>query len=356
MFNLGRPVGTGRAPLADTAVSSHEMPMSLTFRAVAEDQPGPKWAGLFRDYWPAYRRWWEREGVTARPTYRECRRALEHNMPEMTGLYDTLVELAGGSDAQARFLSFYCPPRYLAGCSQAVWPGDEPLLVRNYDYDPRAFDAVVLRSRWQGRGVIGTSDGLFGLVDGINDAGLVLSLTFGGRREVGEGFGVPLILRYILQTCSSAPEAAEVLARVPCHMSYNVTVLDAERRFLTAYLAPDRPAVLTHAAVATNHQERVEWSSHARFTATVERERYLLQRLTLHPETQERFIGAFLKPPLYSTAFSSGFGTLYTAAYRAQDRTLALHWPGRTWLKTFSTFEEDAVAVAFPGAPVRAAL
>lgn len=42
-------------------------------------------------------------------------------------------------------------------------------------------------------------------------------------------------------------------------------------------------AIMTHALVATNHQERVEWRSHARFAATVERERYLLQRLTLHP-------------------------------------------------------------------------
>ena len=330
--------------------------MSLTFRAISEDDPGPKWAGLFRAYWPAYRRWWEREGVAARPTFLEARRAIERHMPEIAELYDTLSGLAGGGDREARFLSFYCPPRYLAGCSQAVWPGDEPLLVRNYDYSPDAFDAVVLKTRWQGRGVIGTSDGLFGLVDGMNDQGLALSLTFGGRREVGEGFGVPLILRYILQTCTTAEEAGAALERLPCHMSYNVTVLDAGRRFLTAYLAPDRPAILTHAAVATNHQERVEWSSHARFTATVERERYLLQRLTLHPETQERFVGAFLKPPLYSTAFASGFGTLYTAAYRPRDRALDLHWPGRRWPKSFEAFEEDAVQVAFPGSPSQVAL
>lgn len=269
-------------------------------------------------------------------------------MPEIADLYDALCKLAGGSDTEARFLSFYCPPRYLAGCSQAIWPGDDPLLVRNYDYDENAFDAIVLKSKWNGRGVIGTTDGLFGLVDGINDAGLSASLTFGGRREVGTGFGVPLILRYILQTCTTTAEAGEVLKRVPCHMSYNVTILDADRQFLTAYLTPDRPTVLTHAAVATNHQERVEWSSHARFTATVERERYLLQRLTLHPETQERFVGAFLKPPLYSTAFSSGFGTLYTAAYRPRERALDLHWPGRVWTKSFDAFDEDVVRVSFP--------
>ena len=100
---------------------------------------------------------------------------------------------------------------------------------------------MVLRTRWQGRGVMGTTDGLLGLVDGVNDAGLAVSLTFGGRREVGDGFGVPLILRYVLQTCETAKEAEAALSRIPCHMSYNVTVLDAQRQFLTAYLTPDRP-------------------------------------------------------------------------------------------------------------------
>ena len=78
-------------------------------------------------------------------------------------------------------------------------------------------------------------------------------------------------------------------------MSYNVTVLDAKRRYVTAMMAPDRPAVITRAAVATNHQENVEWVSHARFTATVERERFLLQRITLHVDPEEKFIGVFLK-------------------------------------------------------------
>ncbi len=65
------------------------------------------------------------------------------------------------------------------------------------------------------------SDGLWGLLDGMNAAGLVLSLTFGGRQVVGEGFGVPLILRYVLEFCRTTEEATEVLARIPCHMTYN---------------------------------------------------------------------------------------------------------------------------------------
>ncbi len=152
----------------------------------------------------------------------------------------------------------------------------------------------------------------------------------------------------MLQTCKTAEEAGEVLARVPTHMSYNVTVLDAKRRYLTAMMAPDRPAVITRAAVATNHQENVEWVSHARFTATVERERYLLHRLTLHRESEEKFISAFLKPPLYSTAYSVGFGTLYTAVYRPRKREMTVHWPGASWDFSLRNFQEGSRVIAVP--------
>jgi predicted choloylglycine hydrolase len=307
--------------------------MELLWRSISEPehQPGPKWAGLFAELWPAYKQWWMREGIDARPTYWESLTAIKTHMPEILPLYEQLCAMAGGGDLAARFLSFYRPPPYLSGCSQAIWPGKEPMLVRNYDYNPSAFERIVLQTRWQGRNVIGTSDGLWGLVDGMNDAGLAVSLTFGGRRVVGDGFGVPLILRYVLQTCETTEQAGRALARIPTHMSYNVTVLDAKRNFLTALMAPDRPAILTHAAVATNHQEKVEWDAHARATATVERERFLLQRLTGHIEPQEKFISAFLRPPLYSIAFDRGFGTLYTAVYRPRLGEMELRWPRGTW-------------------------
>ncbi len=324
--------------------------MSMFWRAISEDQPGPKWAGLFAEYWPHYRAWWLKEGDEARASYMESRRMLTRHMPELVPLYDELCELAGGGDQAARFLSFYCPPPYLSGCSQALWPGKAPVLVRNYDYNQLAFDSLVLRTQWQGRKVIGTSDGLWGLVDGMNDAGLALSLTFGGRRVVGQGFGVPLILRYVLQTCATTEEAGKVLARVPTHMSYNVTVVDRNRKYLTAMMSPDRETLITHAAVATNHQENVEWISHARFTATVERERFLLHRMTLHKDTEEKFISAFLKPPLYSTAFSHGFGTLYTAIYRPRKRQMEIRWPGTIWPLSLDNFEEGARQVHVPGA------
>lgn len=322
--------------------------MQLTFSALDQTQPDAGFAKLFRRAWPQYRRWWLQEGEEARPSYLASRRALAKHMPEMLPAWERLCELAGGGDIESRFLSLYCPPPYLSACSQAVWPGHEPLLVRNYDYDPRAFDALLLRTNWLGRHtVLGMSDCLIGLLDGVNEAGLAVSLTFGGQRLVGVGFGIPIVMRYVLETCASATDAGRALARIPSHMAYNVTALDARGERVTVMIAPGGDAVITKAPVATNHQQAVSWHSHARATASVERERFLLRRLTLHPEPADRFIAEFLRPPLYSTAFEHGFGTLYTAAYWPGRASLSLEWPGESWNLSVAEFAEGRRTVDY---------
>jgi predicted choloylglycine hydrolase len=322
--------------------------MELYFEALREHEPGPKWQGLFARLWPAYSHWYASQGLEERPTYLKCSQAVRKHMPELVPMYEELCELAGGGDVASRFLSLYGPPPYLSGCSQAIWNGDDPILVRNYDYNPSTFDAVVLESKWLGRTVLGMTDCLVGLTDGINSSGLVLSLTFGGRRVVGKGFGVPIIIRYVLETCDTVEEATEKITRIPSHMAYNVTMLDAKGHWSTVYLSPDRKAVVTRASVATNHQEKVEWASHAHATASVERERLLLQKLTLHRPEKQEFISSFLRPPLYSLAFERGFGTLFTAAYSPSAMKLALYWPGAAWGLPMGQFEEAVRLVRYP--------
>jgi predicted choloylglycine hydrolase len=192
------------------------------------------------------------------------------------------------------------------------------------------------------------SDCLAGLLDGINDAGLAVSLTFGGRRVVGDGFGVPIILRYVLETCETVEQAMAALTRIPCHMAYNVTALDRSGQLATVYLGPDRRAYVSRAAVATNHQERVEWATHAAATASVERERVLLNELSRGSPTREEFIAAFLKPPVYSLAFDRGFGTLYTAAYSPLARSLELRWPGAEWVLGLDKAVDGSLNVSYP--------
>jgi predicted choloylglycine hydrolase len=322
-------------------------PIEIVFTAFAEDTPGPKWQSLFRKHWHTYERWFLGHASGHTPYYLSCVRALRQHMPELVPVYEKLVALAGGGDTAARFLSMVNPPPYLTGCSQAALGGSQPLLVRNYDYSPHLCEGTILHTQWAGRRVIAMSDCLWGALDGINQDGLAVSLSFGGRRVVGEGFGVPLIVRYVLETCSTATEACATLARIPTHMSYNVTVLDASGDIATAYLAPDRAPNITRDAVTTNHQGEPEWQEHARATASIERERYLQQRLADPALDRKQFSDAFLERPLHSTALEEGFGTLYTAAYSPREGRADYRWPGDTWTQSFVRFDEGQRAVRF---------
>ena len=110
-------------------------------------------------------------------------------MPELLATYDQLVAIAGGSDRAARFLSTWCPPSYLGGGSLAALADDDCVrLVRNYDLSPDLNEGLLLRSAWSGRPVMGMVEFLWGLSDGINDAGLCVALAYGGRSDTAEGF------------------------------------------------------------------------------------------------------------------------------------------------------------------------
>ncbi len=308
----------------------------VTFWAVAEPWPGPAWQQTFTALWPGYRSWYLREGAAARPSLESCQRALATHMPELLPTWHRLVELTGGADLPARMLSMHNPPAYLAGCSQAVHTAGRPALVRNYDYAPQLLDRIVAGTAFTGRRVLGMSDCLWGLVDGMNDAGLVASLAFGGRREVGTGFGIPLVIRYLLEVCDTAAQARAVLARLPVHMAYNVTVLDSHGDYFTAYLGPYRDARFVHLPYATNHQEQLDWPEQAHATHSVERAA-ALAALVESPDL-DVLADRFLHPPLYSTTFELGFGTLYTAVYRPDDLSVEFRWPGSAWRHAIDTF------------------
>jgi predicted choloylglycine hydrolase len=302
----------------------------LELLGVDEPSPGQRWQALFDETWPEYRRWWLQHGADARPSRTQAEAALRLHMPELMPVYERMVELAGDDDTAAAMLTLWNPPPFIVACSQAVVPDSrtgEPVLVRNYDYDPRLFEATVHRSRWSNRAVLGTGDCLWGLVDGVNDAGLAVSLTFGGRREVGEGFGVPLVIRYLLEVCDDVAAATEVLARLPHQLSYNVTLCDAGGSVATVMVAPDRPARVTGERQTTNHPETVEWPEHAEWVGSVERLDRLRQ-LQAERAGSDQLIDAMLAPPLLARRWDEGFATLYTAAYRPVSGGLTYHAPG----------------------------
>ncbi|MCM4159671.1 acyl-CoA--6-aminopenicillanic acid acyltransferase [Antarcticibacterium flavum] len=322
--------------------------MQLQFNAVFEQgKPGAKWLKLYKTHWPAYRSWLNSKGTSNYPDLKTSQAALKKYMPEMWPVYQRLCKLANTDEVAARFLTGWQPPAYISACSQAVITGKEIQLVRNYDYHPNLMEGTQLFSSWNGKKVIATGDCLIGAVDGMNEDGLAVSLTFGGRKEVGVGFGIPFIIRYVLEFCSNVEEAVKVLTRIPSHMSYNVTVVDRSGAFKTIELAPDKAPLVTDAAFTTNHQGTVDWPENAAFNQTLERAAYLKKLLAGKGVNATKIADSFLKTPLYNTKFTEGFGTLFTSVYRPLDGTVELRWRDNYMQQSFDNFEEQKILVDY---------
>lgn len=186
-------------------------------------------------------------------------------------------------------------------------------------------------------------------LDGMNDAGLAVCLTFGGRPVCGEAFSVVLVLRYVLETCRTAAEAADTVLRLRTALPQNVVVLDASGEHFTAIMAPDRDTRIWKTSVTTNHPGSVEWPEHAANVRTVERFAYLCDRLS-SPAIEAQF----LSPPLYSTGYTQGFGTVYTVSYRPDRGEAVFAWPGKKIRQSFEHFSPTEVMVDFvDGEPAR---
>ena len=318
-----------------------------TFSAVKNDTDNLKWRSLFNAYWPAYKQWYEskKQGNINSQELAIARKALKSTMPEIVPIYDGLCEFANDDPAAMQFLSLYQPPAYLINCSQAVFFDEQPILIRNYDLSPALSENTIFFSQWQGRKVMTTNECLWGADDGINDAGLAISLTFGGRKEVGTGFGIPLILRYVLQTCENVKQAIVQLKRIPSHMAYNVTVVDQSGDFATVMMIPDEAAIVTRQGVATNHQQKIFWPQQAGFSKTLERKRHLESVLKSSDLTEDKLVNEFHRSPLYSTNYEQNFGTVYTAVYKPLSGSMSYHWPNQQWQHSFEVFNEGKKSI-----------
>lgn len=325
-----------------------------TFRTIDEPMPGPKLAAVFAGRATAYAAWYLQDGDALRPSAVEGVEALRTHMPELVPAYEAMVAEVGNDDPlAARLFTMWKPPGAAIACSQAVLSAGEQgsRLVRNYDYPAELMDAVILRSALTDRRVIGMTDAVWGLCDGMNDRGLAVSLTFGGRATMGEGFGAPMVVRYLLETCDTVAEARAALARLPVAHTHNLTIVDGEGDVITAYLNPDRPPSFRRLPIAVNHQWAVESWDPALAESTLLREWWLLRLLDDPDVDQERFLGSFLVPPLYSLAHDVGRGTVYTAVYDPAEGDITYVWPTSQLPLRFDAFTEGTHEITYPPSP-----
>jgi predicted choloylglycine hydrolase len=313
--------------------------MHKRFLFEREDRPDAAWAARFAAGRAEAEQWYRGQGLEDPPSAAECRAALARHMPELLAPYDRACALAGDDEMAHRIISHYRPAPIRHGCSQAVWLGAEgPALVRNYDFPPGIVSDRFELTRWSGRRVIAKAQRPWGgCQDGMNDAGLVASMTYGGNPAQGRGFSILLMLRYVLETCDRVEQAVEALRGIPLALSQNVTLLDRSGAYATLFLGPGRTAAVSRDAVCTNHQELPPGPLSKPLANSVGRRQSLLATLGDPAMTLAALTAGFFEPPLYSRR--ADCATVYTAVYRPAEGRVDYLWPGAIRRQSFERFE-----------------
>ena len=313
----------------------HVADVELPFRCVDAgfDARGRRSRPSSARAWPTYRRWFLHKGEAARPSYAECRDAIRAHMPELLDDYDALVDAVGGGDLEARFLSHWCPPPLVAACSIAMIDGPAPdahpqlRLPAEPVRRPGPAHALVGQ-----RSVIGMADCGWGLMDGMNDAGLAIAISFGGRREVGHGFGIGLVVRYLLQVCATTDEAVERLVRPAGADVVQRRTPRCARRPSDRPRPPRPPGVVTTALELREPPGR-DGVAAARGVLQHRAARGAPRRARHVPAHRAATTSSRRSCGRRSTAplVDSTWGTVYTAAYAPALGAMTLLWPDDHW-------------------------
>jgi len=307
-----------------------------TFRAIEIGDGGDgRWAAHAQSLWPVAEGWMSEEARTPEGATR-ARELFEAHLPELVPVLERLtgqLDRPGGET----FLTLAAMRPFFSNCTQI---GGNGTLLRNYDFDPDECEGTIVSSNFL-RPVIGMQDLGWGLLDGMNDAGLAVSLTFGGRFVHGPGFTILIVLRYLLETCETVDQAIAKLRSIPIGVPQNVTLVDAERA-VTVFVGPDIPMTEAPDACAANHQYPPVPDEQERFSRTQER----LARV----RAAGADVAAMLSPPLYQFAYDRGLGTVYTADYRPAEGRVTYYWPDESWEQSFDDFAAGSRSVTIGGA------
>jgi predicted choloylglycine hydrolase len=295
-----------------------------TFRSIEVGDGGDgRWAAHARALWQDMEGLLTEEGRTPGGADR-VRALFRAHMPELVPVLDRLAVQLDRPEAHT-FLTHAALRPFSPACTQI---GGNGTLLRNYDFPSNQCEGTIVSSCFL-RPVIGMQDVLWGLLDGMNDAGLAVSLTFGGRSVHGRGFAILIVVRYLLETCDTVDEAVDALHSLPVAVPQNLTLVDPAKA-VTVFVGPDMSPTRAPDACAANHQHLPVTDEQERATRTQERLRAI--------RAAGADVAAMLKPPLYRSVDGQGSGTLYTARYRPGEGRVTYYWPGESWQQSFAGF------------------
>ena len=171
----------------------------------------------------------------------------------------------------------------------------------------------------------------------MNSDGLAISLTFGGARGSGPGFGIPLVVRYLLEVAGTTENRDRPWSACPSPCRTTLTISDSTGDIRTAYVAPTASWRVRRLPIATNHRfETPADPAHAARYPQRRTPKYIGDLLAgrKSPRPHSRRISC-VSP--CGTRLRERFGTLYTADYRPDAGEVHYRWPGTTWTRSFDS-------------------
>ena len=212
------------------------------------------------------------------------------------------------------------PPR---GCSAVMTAG---LYGRNYDFDPRRYDKLLVAV--QPKGVyasIGFSDRFTGRLDGMNEHGLCVGLHQVNQAAWQPGLVCILIVRMVLDQCATTREAIKLLRAIPQGLGFNYSLADAGGAAAVVEASP--------AAIAVHEGPQLGCSNHFRAPALQAYNRRnpgsyrhlpaLEEFARQRPPAGRLFtdLNSSLSP-VFDHRYASGSGTLHTFVCTPADRRM----------------------------------
>ncbi len=275
-------------------------------------------------------------------------KATESNFNEVSRLLkefdeDILAEMKGFSDASdipfediVVKLSGWgiTKPAIPHGCTQiAILPNktfNHHLLVgRNYDYsaDKNLTDfSLVLLYPDTFKSSIGTSQFIFGRIEGMNKDGLYAGMSFAhgiGRNE--NGFFFPIIIRMILDKCKDTKEALVLIKKIPHSCAYNYLIAD-KNNAVAVEVSPPKIAIRypeNSLIVVVNHYIKDEMKTEQKWLMPNSQNRYKLAISKLNKVINLDDLKIFLSSPIpkgvCQNYYKDYLGTLWSAVFDLTD-------------------------------------
>lgn len=91
--------------------------------------------------------------------------------------------------------------------------------------------------------------------DGVNEYGLAIGLTFIYPKIKKPGLNAGMLVRYLLEKCSTTQEAIKVLNTLPIASSQTITMIDSQGKMAVVECNPDKTTIIEshNFVVASNH-------------------------------------------------------------------------------------------------------